>query len=1168
MELYPRQARFALWWFFTVALIACQQAGAAVDYAKTIKPLLKGRCYACHGALKQEGELRLDTVVAMRKGGESGSAVVAGQPDKSLILERVISKDETEAMPPKHEGERLSSDQVASLTEWIREGANGMKDEKAELNPREHWAFRPRTRPLVPATGVGVDVRNPVDAFIASRLAVEGLRPAAEAPREVLVRRLYFDLLGVPPDREALESTMASNQSDWYERLVERLLEDPRHGERWGRHWMDIWRYSDWWGLGAQLRNSQKNIWHFRDWLVESLNADRPYDEMVRMMLAADEIAPKDPSQLRATGFLARNWFLFNRNTWMEDTVEHVGKGLLGLTMNCTKCHDHKYDPISQADFYRMRAIFEPYHVRMDVVPDQTDPERGGIPRAFDGVTVPPTYRFVRGEESNPDKSREMEPGVPKFFAPQDVAIEPVRLPVEAAEPERQPWVLDAHLKQATDVVAKSREALKKAEEALAKAVEQEKAFSLERKEPVKAGVNDERASGAKATASVGAVTEVSQSLADPASGKVLLEERFEKLDAARWNLTGGEWKHDPGHLKQVRDGMTRSVARLRQPLSARDIEARLRFTTTGGSTYRSVGIAFDVLGETPVDFTQAGSAKPEDTEFAVYVSSTNAGAKVQATYRRGPSWVYPADGMVGLPLPLNVERTLTVRLRGDLLNVSLDGKFLFAWRTPIARRDGGMQIFTFDATCEFHEVHIAALPSSIALEEPSAKAQPAVAAVPAPVGVRPTAETIRAAREAAEVAVEGARVSLRLSEVELESVRSRAAAMRAGWSGDEAAASGARKQAVRSERAVLVARAEQTVSQKKAALLRAATDKRAATEKEVKTAEDALVKARETLDTEPKEGDRFTPLHGAKWTPTRFLSSGKDDPEVKFAQVSTGRRKALAEWITDPANPLAARVAVNHLWGRHFGTHLAGTPFDLGRSGNVPVYPELLDWLASELVEHGWSMKHLHRLICHSAAYRRSSSVRGMEPEVGKDPDVKFLWRRTPVRLEAEALRDAMLSLAGVMDWTRGGPPLMAGEQAASRRRSLYFYHSNNERNLFLTTFDGPMVKECYRREQSVVPQQALAMSNGALSAESSKGIAGLLTEALRGRGEDSDRAFVEAAFLYVTGIKAGVEEVETGLRGLAEWQKVGGKDVDRVAIRSQFIWVLLNHNDFVTLR
>lgn len=1152
-----------------LAAVSVQDGVGAIDYGTSVKPLLKARCYACHGALKQEGELRLDTVSGLLKGGESGPAVIAGQPEKSVILERVVSRDGTEAMPPKHEGERLNADQVALLRAWILEGANGPADEKPEPNPREHWAFKPRVRPSAPDVGAGVPVRNPIDAFIGERLLSGGLRAAPEAPREVLVRRLYFDLIGVPPDLAALEEAMASTQADWYERLVERLLEDPRHGERWGRHWMDIWRYSDWWGLGAQLRNSQKNIWHFRDWLVESLNADRPYDEMVQLMLAADEVAPLDPAKLRATGFLARNWFLFNRNTWMEDTVEHVGKGLLGLTMNCAKCHDHKYDPISQIDYYRMRAIFEPYHVRMDVVPDQVDSEKGGIPRAYDGATHPPTYRFIRGEESNPDKSREMEPGVPKFFAPNNLPITTVALPIEASEPERQPWVLDAHLQLASSALDSAQATLKKAEEALEHARKAEKTLN-DAPKPHAASFAD----APKPVQEKGAVTSNSESgsatgVGVAASKKLLLAESFDALDLKRWELTGGDWRHEPGHLRQQRDGKARSVARLRSGVGARDLEAKVRFTTTGGSTYRSVGIAFDVPSDVPVDFAaESGGVKPEDTEFAVYVSSMDAGAKVQATFRRGASWAYPAEGMVGLPLPLNVERTLTVQLRGDLLNVALDGKFLFAWRTPVARREGGIQIFTFDARCDFHEVSVAALSSDVALQEPGVRARPVATVAAAPAKPQRTADSIRSAREAAEVALEAAQLSRRVAAAEFESVRDRAAAMKAGWTGDEAAGLSARKQALRAERAVSFARAEQTLALKRAALTKAAVDKKAAAEKEVATAETALEKARKTADTEPQATDKFTPLHGARWTPTRFLSSGKDDPEVKFPSVSTGRRKALAEWITDPANPLAARVAVNHLWGRHFGVHLAGTPFDFGRSGNVPLHPELLDWLASELVEHGWSMKHLHRLICQSAAYRRSSSIRGMDAEVQKDPDVKWLWRRTSVRLEAEALRDAMLSLAGGMDWKRGGPPVMSGEQAASRRRSLYFYHSNNERNLFLTTFDGPMVKECYRREQSVVPQQALAMSNSALAADSAKGIAALLTEALRGQGGDTDRAFVESAFLYVTGIKAGAEEIEASLRGFSEWEKVAGSAGDRLAVRTQFVWVLLNHNDFVTLR
>ena len=167
---------------------------------------------------------------------------------------------------------------------------------------------------------------------------------------------------------------------DAWERVVDRLLANPHYGERWGRHWMDIWRYSDWYGLGEQVRNAQKHMWHWRDWIVESLNEAKGYDRMLEEMLAADEIAPLDANARRATGFLVRNYYLFNRTTWLDATVEHTSKAFLGVTLNCAKCHDHKFDPFSQVDYYRFRAIFEPYQVRMEMLPGETDLERDGLP--------------------------------------------------------------------------------------------------------------------------------------------------------------------------------------------------------------------------------------------------------------------------------------------------------------------------------------------------------------------------------------------------------------------------------------------------------------------------------------------------------------------------------------------------------------------------------------------------------------------------------------------------------------------------------------------------------------------------------------------------------------------------------------------------------------------
>ena len=437
-------------------------------YSGKLRPLLAERCFSCHGGLKQEAGLRLDTVSLMLEGGESGAAVVKADPDESLIVARVSDPDPASRMPPEGEGEPFTAEQLAMLKGWIEAGCPAPADEKPEADPRDHWAFQPRMRPDVPVVANAGWVKNPIDAFLAESHEKAGLVPQPEADRGLLVRRLHLDLVGLPPSPEELAAIEADPAADWYEKLVDRLLADPRHGERWARHWMDVWRYSDWWGLGDEQRNSQKHIWHWRDWIVESLNADLPYDEMLRQMLAADEFYPDDPSKLRATGYLARNWFKFNRTGWLDGTVEHVGKGLLGLTMNCSKCHDHKYDPIQQADYYRMRAFFEPYHARQDVVPGEADVDRDGIPRVFDAVADAPTYRFVRGEESNPDKSQPMLPGVPDVIAFKELAIEPVTLPKTAYQPERRPWVIEAHRKTADRVVESAEAALTKAVERLA----------------------------------------------------------------------------------------------------------------------------------------------------------------------------------------------------------------------------------------------------------------------------------------------------------------------------------------------------------------------------------------------------------------------------------------------------------------------------------------------------------------------------------------------------------------------------------------------------------------------------------------------------------------------------------------------------------------------------
>ena len=374
-------------------------------FSSAIKPMFEQHCVGCHhpGAGKSAG-LDLTSRERLLEGGDHGSVINENDPDSSALLAR-LRNTKSPGMPFNQP--QLPAELVAKVAEWIRSGApyDAPLEAKVAVKPVDHWAFRKPVRaPLPKLSGLAAAwSQNPVDVLLAAKWQEKGLQPSPEADRRTLLRRVYIDVTGLPPTPTELEAFLRDRSPDAYEKVVDALLASPRYGERWGRHWMDIWRYSDWYGRRAldDQRNSARHIWHWRDWIIESLNADKGYDQMIREMVAGDEIAPGDPKVLRATGFLARNYYRFNRNVWMQDTVEHIGFGVLGLTLKCARCHDHKYDPISQEEYYRLRAFFEPYDVRVDRLPGTADPHDDGISRVYDaqphegGVEpyFPPIYK-------------------------------------------------------------------------------------------------------------------------------------------------------------------------------------------------------------------------------------------------------------------------------------------------------------------------------------------------------------------------------------------------------------------------------------------------------------------------------------------------------------------------------------------------------------------------------------------------------------------------------------------------------------------------------------------------------------------------------------------------------------------------------------------------------
>jgi mono/diheme cytochrome c family protein len=339
------------------------QPAKPVDYAKQIKPIFAKHCYQCHGAKKRQSGYRLDAARFAIRGGDRGAAIVPGNSAESLLYQAIVGQGDVEAMPA--EGPQLNKSQIAIIKRWIEEGAKAPRDEAvAAVDVKSgHWAFQPVKRSKLPTVGDTGWVRNPIDAFILSRLETEGLKPSREADSLTLIRRLSLDLRGLPPTLEEIEEYLSDERPGAYVRLVDRMLSSPFYGERWGRHWLDVARYADSDGFTI---DAPRPIWKYRDWVIDAWNRDLPFDQFTIEQLAGDLLPNGSIDQQVATGFHRNTLINGEGGTDNEqfrvdavvDRVNTTGSVFLGLTIGCARCHDHKYDPISQREFYELFAIF------------------------------------------------------------------------------------------------------------------------------------------------------------------------------------------------------------------------------------------------------------------------------------------------------------------------------------------------------------------------------------------------------------------------------------------------------------------------------------------------------------------------------------------------------------------------------------------------------------------------------------------------------------------------------------------------------------------------------------------------------------------------------------------------------------------------------------------
>jgi len=923
-------------WLLSLALIAlCATAPAAdLDFERQVRPLLLERCGDCHGPDTQESSLRLDVRHRALKGGDFGPVILPGKAGESELIRRITSTDEKKMMPP--DGERLSAAEVAILAEWIDAGADWPESEADRLaretdrDPRlDHWAWQPVARPAVPPPheesppGAAWPAGNEIDRFLQAKLADKHLAPAPETDRRTLIRRLSFDLLGLPPTPEEVSGFVADESPDAYEKLLDRLLTSPHYGERWARHWLDIAHYADTHGFERdQLR---PNAWRYRDWVIDALNRDLPYDEFLRRQIAGDVLAPDDPDHVVAAGFLtAGPWDFVGqvetksdvlrrqaRADDLDDMVTQVMTAACGVTVNCARCHDHKLDPVPQRDYYSIVAVF------------------AGVKRANAPTSRAAQERFT---------------------------IRHAELTAAVAAARAEVHALAGKPIDLADIV----------------------------------GGGDGRGSGRKGFG------------IDSRNGKKVEAQPGGFLSAINVNAPKpGPTKfvnavfvpHGPGAVPVTTTGLT--VPGIPETSKAGWDAIRNGPVAKQDST-KLDGIDYAGKGHTILGLHANAGITFDLAEIFQVVSVANAHFRAVVGYG-GTTPEAGADYFVFVDGGLMAKGRIGADDGGAPLDISLPPgtRFLTLIATDASNGIGMDQIFFGDARIEA---------TSPSLDDEQQR---------------------------------------RLAEAE---------------------------------------------------------QKLAALERELKSLApppqvfgpvvEAPPPVKVNLRGNPETtGDEVSPgtLGLVAGLPASFGDASLPEGE---------RRRALAQWITSPQNPLTPRVIANRLWHHHFGTGLVDTPSDFGSGGGKPSHPELLDWLASEIVARRWSLKAMHRLICQSHAYRqRSVGVPGAESARAVDADNRLLWRQNPRRLDAESLRDATLAVTGCLNREMHGPGYrdFDYEEAYAPvyryvtpdtpdlwRRSIYRFIVRSTPHPFMSTLDCPNPANLTpARLETTTALQSLALLN-----------------------------------------------------------------------------------------
>lgn len=910
-------------------------ADEGVEFGRDVRPILSSKCYPCHGpdASHREADLRLD----VRSDAIDFGAIVPGDAANSEVIRRVLSDDPDDVMPPPRANDSLTSEEKATLGRWVEVGADY----------QEHWSFVHPTRPAVPEVSKSNWPRNAVDHFVLSRLHREALDPSTEATPHALVRRVYLDLIGLPPTPEQVEAFVNDSSPQAYEQLVDGLLASEHYGEHWARQWLDLARYSD---TNGYEKDRERSIWPYRDWVIKALNADMPYDQFSIEQLAGDMLFNPTVDQLIATGF--------HRNTMLNeeggidpleyrfysvvDRVATTGTVWLGLSTGCAQCHTHKYDPLTHTDYYSMFGLLnnadEP---DLLLKTPEVVAHRTSILKQIEELESKLTSQFPLPTEADSAANADSE-------------TKPVSTETLDHDANRRQDNLDSHF---SAWLEENRKASREWQTIIPTDMETNSA-------------------------------------------------RLEILGDGSIFSTGDITKRDTFQLRFDATKLPSSITALRLEVLP---DERLPAGGPGRAFYEGrKGDFFLSEVDARLDSTDVTFVNPSHSHGKISVGSGSADA----------SGVLDSDGSTGWS---------TAKQEGKANQLVLNIK------KPLA----GGNVFEIEL---LFERHFAASLGRFRFSVCQSK------------------EPVVASKLPVEI------------EAQLASGKPLTDSERAGLL-----------------RYYLSVAPELADARKPIDALRSSLPPFPST----------LVFQERTAD-----NPRTTYRHhrGEYLSPKEVVTAAV--PE--FLRVGRGptNRLQFARWLVSEDNPLVARVTVNRAWQAIFGTGLQRSSDDFGTQASLPTHPELLDWLACEFVDNGWSIKHIHRTLVTSATYRQSSVVTNQLLDL--DPGNELLARGPRFRVPAEGVRDMLLASSGLISKAKFGPgvrppqpqsvtgvaygsPKWEVSKGEERyRRSIYTFRKRTAPFAAFSTFDGTSGENCTaRRDRSNTPLQALTLLNDAMFLE-----------------------------------------------------------------------------------